>query len=64
MAKKSMVAREAHRQEIVDKYGVTKAYAEQILSGKLRKLLYLEVTTSIAPWLIFINMLKLIIKLF
>jgi hypothetical protein len=37
------------KEEIVDKYGVTKAYAEQILSGKLRKLLYLEVTTSIAP---------------
>ena len=31
------------------KYGVTKAYVEQIFGGKLRKLLYLEVTASIAP---------------
>ena len=37
------------KEEIVDKYGVTKAYAEQLLDGKLRKLLYLEVTSSTTP---------------
>ena len=37
------------KEEIVDKYGITKAYVEQLLEGKLRKLLYLEVKASVAP---------------
>ena len=38
-----------NKEEIVDKYGITKAYVEQLLEGKLRKLLYLEVKASVAP---------------